>query len=84
MKENWKKKWRAPLVEAVVEEGLVDGQPDPSEADHIHDVVAQVVEDVVLRQVGHHLEQPKRQTIASSVTELSPQLFTWSRRMTSP
>lgn len=36
---------------------LVDGQPDSSETVDFHDVVAEIVENVVLGQVGHHLVQ---------------------------
>lgn len=40
---------------AVVIECLVDGQTDSSETVDFHDVIAEIVEDVVLRQIGHHL-----------------------------
>ena len=36
---------------------LVDGQTDAPETVDFHDVVAEVVENVILRQVGHHLVQ---------------------------
>ena len=38
-------------------ESLVDGQSDTAETVDFHDVVAEIVEDVILRQVGHHLIQ---------------------------
>ena len=38
-------------------ESLVDGQPDTIETVHFHDVVAEIVEDVILRKVGPHLIQ---------------------------
>ena len=45
------------LVETVVVKCLVDGQTDAPETVDFHDVVAEVVENVILRQVGHHLVQ---------------------------
>ena len=39
-------------MKAVVVERLVDGQPDTTETVHFHDVVVEIVEDVILRKVG--------------------------------
>ena len=43
------------LVETVVIERLKNGRSDATETVHVHDVVAEIVEDVILRQIGHHL-----------------------------
>ena len=36
-------------------ESLINGQADSSESVNVHDVIAQVVEDVIFRQIGHYL-----------------------------
>ena len=41
--------------ESVVCEVLVDGEVDPLEARHLHDVEAAVVVHQVIAEVGHHL-----------------------------
>ena len=42
-------------METVVIEGLVDGQADAAESVHFHRVIAEIVEDVIVREIGHHL-----------------------------
>ena len=44
------------VVEAVVSEALVDGQPDVVEPGHLHDVLAAVVMDRVVAGVAHNLK----------------------------
>lgn len=43
------------LVETVVIEGLVDWETYAAKAIDFHDVIAEIVEDEVLGEVGHHL-----------------------------
>jgi len=44
------------VVEAVVGEALVDGQPDVVEPGHLHDVLAAVVVDGVVAGVANDLK----------------------------
>lgn len=46
-------------METVAVKSLVDGQTHPAESIHIHNVVAEVVEEEIVREVGHNLRQKK-------------------------
>lgn len=42
-------------MKTIVVERLIDGQANAAKAVDVHDVVAEIVEDVVLGQISHHL-----------------------------